>query len=37
VTLADMVENKRQNDAGLPSQIVFSPRKACASTTEAMA
>ena len=35
VTLADMVENKRQNDAGIPSQIVFSPRKVCASTTEA--
>jgi len=24
-----MVENKRQNDAGIPSQIVFSPRKNC--------
>jgi hypothetical protein len=29
--LADMVENKRQNDAGIPSQIVFSPRKTCES------
>ena len=35
VTLADMVENKRQNDAGNASQIVFAPRKACTTAREA--
>ena len=29
VTLAELVENKRQNDAGNVSQINFAPRKAC--------
>lgn len=29
VTLADMVENKRQSDAGNVSQINFAPRKTC--------
>jgi Rrf2 family transcriptional regulator, iron-sulfur cluster assembly transcription factor len=33
VTLADMVESKRQNDAGIVSQINFAPRKSC--STEA--
>jgi Rrf2 family iron-sulfur cluster assembly transcriptional regulator len=37
VTLADMVENKRQNDAGIASQIVFKPRKSCNNTNEAVA
>jgi Rrf2 family iron-sulfur cluster assembly transcriptional regulator len=30
VTLADMVENQRQNDAGNISQISFAPRRTCA-------
>ena len=30
VTLADMVDNKRQNDAGNVSEISFSPRRTCA-------
>ena len=30
-----MVENKRQNDAGNVSQLVFTPRKTC--TTEEVA
>ena len=30
VTLADMVENKRQNDAGMANEIVFTPRRTCA-------
>ncbi len=34
VTLADMVENKRKNDAGIASEIVFAPRKACATARE---
>ena len=29
VTLAELVENKRQNDVGIVSQINFAPRKAC--------
>ena len=29
VTLADMVENQRQNDAGIVSKVNFAPRKAC--------
>lgn len=29
VTLAELVENKRQNDAGNVSQINFAPRKVC--------
>jgi Rrf2 family transcriptional regulator, iron-sulfur cluster assembly transcription factor len=33
VTLAELVENKRQNDAGIVSQINFAPRKS--STCEA--
>ncbi len=33
VTLAELVENKRQNDAGIVSKINFAPRKAC--STEA--
>ncbi len=50
VTLADMVENKRQNDAGQKdsqkgigqkgigktSELVFTPRKACTTSTEAI-
>ncbi|MGB7816965.1 MAG: Fe-S cluster assembly transcription factor [Methylotenera sp.] len=30
VTLADLVENKRQTDAGSISQLVFTPRRTCA-------
>lgn len=30
VTLADMVDNKRQNDAGNVSEISFTPRRTCA-------
>jgi Rrf2 family iron-sulfur cluster assembly transcriptional regulator len=33
VTLADMVENKRQNDAGNVSQLVFTPRRTCGTIT----
>ena len=29
VTLAELVENKRQTDVGIVSQINFAPRKAC--------
>lgn len=29
VTLADLVENKRQNDAGKISEVAFTPRKTC--------
>ena len=36
VTLAELVENKRQNDAGNVSKINFAPRKAC-TTEEAIA
>jgi Rrf2 family transcriptional regulator, iron-sulfur cluster assembly transcription factor len=30
VTLAELVENKRQNDAGNVSEISFTPRRTCA-------